>query len=49
MNKKTSKILAGILAASTVVSLTACGGDGGSDAPITETTTAKTEWTGDNI
>lgn len=51
MNKKTSKILAGILAASTVLSLTACGGDGAttSDAPITETTTAKTEWTGDNI
>ena len=50
MNKTTSKILAGILAASTVVSLTACGGDGtSSDAPITETTTAKTEWTGDNI
>lgn len=51
MNKKTSKILAGILAASTVLSLTACGGDGAttSDTPITETTTAKTEWTGDNI
>lgn len=49
MNKRTSRILAGILAASTVVSLSACGGDGGSDAPITETTTAKTEWTGDNI
>ncbi|MBR4096848.1 MAG: extracellular solute-binding protein, partial [Oscillospiraceae bacterium] len=50
MNKTTSKILAGILAASTVVSLTACGGDGTTtDEPITETTTAKTEWTGDNI
>ncbi len=50
MNKKTSKILAGILAASTVVSLSACGGeDGVTTDPITETTTAKTEWTGDNI
>lgn len=49
MNKKTRRILAGILAASTVVSLTACGGDSGNDTPITETTTAKTEWTGDNI
>lgn len=51
MNKTTSRILAGILAASTVLSLTACGGDGETttDAPITETTTAKTEWTGDNI
>ena len=49
MNKKTKRILAGILAASTVVSLTACGGDSGNDTPITETTTAKTEWTGDNI
>ncbi len=50
MNKTTSKILAGILAASTLVSLTACSSEGGtSDDPITETTTAKTEWTGDNI
>lgn len=51
MNKKTSKILAGILAASTVLSLSACGGDEGGVVtdPITETTTAKTEWTGDNI
>lgn len=53
MKKTYSRILAGILAAASVVSLSACSdsGDGTTDATTAEstTTTAKTEWTGDNI
>ncbi len=48
MNKTTSRILAGILAASTVLSLSACK-NSTDDAPITVTTAEQTEWTGDNI
>lgn len=48
MKKTTAKILAGILAAASAVSLASCSSDeqsGSADA----TTTAKTEWTGDNV
>ncbi len=52
--KKTSaRILAGLMAAATVASFSACGGggEGGetSAASETTTTTAKTEWSGDNV
>jgi len=51
--KKTyAKILAGVMAAASAFSLSACSDDAGSgstDTVPTESTTAKTEWTGDNI
>lgn len=49
---KTSKILAGILAAASAVSFSACTSNETESGPAnveTTTTTAKTEWTGDNI
>lgn len=51
MKKTSSKILAGILAAASLASLAACSdsSSGGGDTTPTETTTSKTEWTGDNI
>lgn len=51
MKKSSSKILAGILAAASLASLAACSdsSSGGGDTTPTETTTSKTEWTGDNI
>lgn len=50
MNKTNRKVIAGILAASSIMSLTACeGGTENSDAPITVTTESQTAWTGDNI
>lgn len=43
-------IAAGLLAAVSVFSLTACGGSGSGDTTTADvTTTAKTEWTGDNV
>lgn len=48
MEKTTSKILAGILAAASAVSLSSCSNDG-TDSAASETTTARTEWTGDNV
>ncbi|MGN0675783.1 MAG: ABC transporter substrate-binding protein [Oscillospiraceae bacterium] len=51
MKKTTSKIIAGILAASSMASFSACSSDEGTPQSTLETTTttAKTEWTGDNI
>ncbi|MCM1328491.1 MAG: extracellular solute-binding protein [Ruminococcus sp.] len=52
MKKSLRKILAGVLAAASAVSLAACGDDsssGSADTAETTTTTEKTEWTGDNI
>lgn len=51
MKKTSSKILAGIIAAASLASLAACSdsSSGGGDTTPTETTTSKTEWTGDNI
>ena len=52
MKKTYARILAGIMAAASAFSLSACSddaGSGNSDTAPTETTTAKTEWTGDNI
>lgn len=44
------RIAAGLLAAVSVFSLTACGGSGSGDTTTADvTTTAKTEWTGDNV
>ncbi len=48
--KNHKRIAAGLLAAVSVFSLTACGGSGSGDTTTADvTTTAKTEWTGDNI
>lgn len=48
--KNYKRIAAGLLAAVSVFSLTACGGSGSGDTTTADvTTTAKTEWTGDNI
>ena len=47
MKKTTAKFLAGILSAASVFSLASCSDD--SSSGIVETTTSKTEWTGDNI
>ena len=48
--KNHKKIAAGLLAAVSVFSLTACGGSGSGDTTTADvTTTAKTEWTGDNV
>ncbi len=45
-----SKLLAGVLALASVASFAACGGDNTTvDETTATTTTAKTEWTGDNI
>ncbi len=53
MKNKKSRILAGILAAASLASFSACGGDGDSSETTASseatTTTEKTEWTGDNI
>ena len=51
MKKTTAKILAGILAAASVASFASCGdtGSGAGTNEETTTTTAKTEWTGDNV
>ncbi|MBP1561233.1 MAG: extracellular solute-binding protein [Oscillospiraceae bacterium] len=53
MKKLTSRILAGVIAAASMASFSACSGDNGDNANTpaeeTTTTTAKTEWTGDNI
>ncbi|MDE6709034.1 MAG: hypothetical protein K2J76_00935, partial [Oscillospiraceae bacterium] len=52
MKKTSCKILAGVLAAASLASLAACSdsSEGGGSANVeTTTTTAKTEWTGDNI
>ena len=43
------RIAAGALAVATVLSLTACGKGGDAQQTESETTTQKTEWTGDNI
>lgn len=48
--KNHKRIAAGLLAAVSVFSLTACGGSGSGDTTTADvTTTAKTEWTGDNV
>lgn len=50
MKKTSRKILAGVLAAASLASLAACKSDGSGGGSVeTTTTTAKTEWTGDNI
>lgn len=54
MKKSTSRIFAGILAAASLASLSACSSDngdssGGENALATSATTEKTEWTGDNV
>lgn len=52
VNRTTSKILAGILAAVSASAFSACGDNGSTPAGTSETTTtttAKTEWTGDSI
>ena len=52
MKKTYARILAGVMAAASAFSLSACSDDSGSgstDTTPTESTTAKTEWTGDNV
>lgn len=51
MKKTTSRVLAGIMAAASMMSFASCSSDdtGAADATTATTTTAKTEWTGDNI
>lgn len=53
MKKIYSRILAGVLVAASLAALSACsdsdGGSGSADTVPTESTTEKTEWTGDNI
>lgn len=49
MNRSTAKLLAGILSAASVFSLSSCSDDSSSGYVETTTTTSRTEWTGDNI